>query len=222
MDLKIKSSTSTAVKICGITKVDQAMEIASLGANAIGVIGVKSSKRYLKKNLREGLFNEIKKNAPDVERVWVIANMSDTQIDEGILCNGSPSTIQLHGDESKERCHFLKNKYPNINIWKAIRISSPADLLSVKSYEDIVDALLIDAWNPNKLGGTGERIPIEWIDRKQFKVPLWIAGGISYEWANEIIDKVNPFGIDASSKLEIMPGIKDINKVKSLIQAVRN
>ena len=90
------------------------------------------------------------------------------------------------------------------------------------SYEKHTDALLLDAWSPMELGGTGQRLPLEWLQKTKFDLPWWLAGGISAEWIPEIFSKVSPFGIDASSRLEASPGIKNIQKVKDLIKAVKN
>ena len=219
--LTINSKYPKALKICGITKDSQAKIIASLGVNAIGVIGVKSSPRYVTEENRKIIFSSIKAISPNIQRVWVIANMSDSAIENGISKYGVPSTIQLHGQESQNRCENLRSKYPSINWWKAFRVKSPEDLTLVKSYENSVDALLLDSWSKNSLGGTGKRINREWIQNITFKIPWWLAGGISSKCIEEIFNSINPYGVDVSSKLETSPGIKDISKVKDLINIIR-
>ena len=104
----MNTKAPTAVKICGITQVKQALEIASIGVNAIGVIGVKSSPRFLQEVDRRKLFRELTQHAPGVARVWVIADLGVDEIIQGIEGIGSPSVIQLHGDESREKCITLK------------------------------------------------------------------------------------------------------------------
>ena len=78
------------------------------------------------------------------------------------------------------------------------------------------------AWDQNSLGGTGNRIPIELLINKTFKTPWILAGGISAEIIPEIFSKLRPDGIDASSRLEISPGIKDLEKVESLVRVIRD
>ena len=212
---------ATAVKICGVTTIDQAKQIADLGVNAIGLIGVKKSTRYVSASIRESIFNEIAIRNPLIERVWVVSDIKHSELDKGIKSKGSPSIIQLHGQESKEECKYIKTKYPHIKLWKALRVRGPEDFLLGKDYEQLIDALLLDSWSPKELGGTGKTIPIEWFSKVNFAVPWWLAGGISAECVNELIAKANPFGVDASSKLEISPGIKDINKVKDLLKALK-
>ena len=216
------TKTSTELKICGITQTDQALEIASLGVDALGVIGVKSSPRFLSESKRELLFQELIDSYPNTARVLVVANANDAEIEKAILSKGSPSIIQLHGSESKQRCLDLKQKYPQIKWWKALRIRSESDLDLIKDLEDFVDAILLDAWSDNQLGGTGKRLHIGWLQNIEIKVPWWLAGGISAEWIPEVLSTLNPFGLDASSKLEISPGIKDIRKVELLINAINS
>ena len=105
--------------------------------------------------------------------------------------------------------------------WKAIRLRSPEDLLRAKSYEEQVDALLLDAWAPIGLGGTGRQLPLEWLKKTNFNLPWWLAGGICAEWVPEVLNQTNPFGFDASSKIEISPGIKNMRLVNELINAVK-
>lgn len=215
------SPTSTAVKICGITKTNQAKAIAEYGVDAIGVIGVQGSPRYVAEDQRRKLFNEISNCDFPPERVWVIADMNDKQIERGLNGYGSPSIVQLHGKESPQRCRELNNRYPKTKWWKAIRIHTPSDLALALSYEGHIDALLLDAWSPNELGGTGNRIPIQWLQDAKFPIPWWLAGGISAEWIPEILRSIEPFGIDASSRLEVSPGIKDLQQVHALVEAVK-
>ena len=79
----------------------------------------------------------------------------------------------------------------------------------------------MDAWDDKSLGGTGNRVPIELLINKTFKSPWILAGGICPEIIPEIYSKLKPEGIDASTRLEISPGIKDIKKVESLVRKIR-
>ncbi len=222
MTVKTNFHQNTAIKICGLTKSNQALQIASLGVNAIGVVGVKSSPRFLEEDQRRRLFNELANKNPEVERVWVIADMNDYDLAKGLEGNGAPTIVQLHGEETAEKCNELKKAYSTIKWWKAIRVRNQKDLMNASEFNESIDAVLIDTWNNKALGGTGERIPIEWLIEANFEIPWWLAGGVSPEWIEDALEKLNPFGIDASSKLEISPGIKDINKVRSLIRSIRD
>ncbi len=218
---KSTSKKSTAIKICGITKISQARKIAQLRVNAIGVIGVKDSPRFVPEEECINIFNEVAKVSSSIERVFVIAN----ETLETIKCinnrSSPPSIIQLHGNESIDYCRELKNKFPTIKLWKAFRIKSINDLKIIDQYEKNIDAILLDAWDDKSLGGTGNRLPIELLINKVFKTPWILAGGISAEIIPEIFSKLRPDGIDASSRLEITPGIKDLEKVESLVRIIR-
>ena len=218
---KSSSKKSTAIKICGITKTSQARSIAELKINAIGVIGVKNSPRFVPEEECMKIFNEVEKVSSSIEKVLVIAN---AKLEEVKCINNRstpPSVIQLHGNESVDYCRELKNEFPRIKIWKAFRLKAINDLENISQYEKNIDAILIDAWDDKSLGGTGNRVPIELLLNKTFKAPWILAGGISAEIIPEIFSKLRPDGIDASSRLEISPGIKDIKKVASLVRKIR-
>ena len=218
---KSSSKKSTAIKICGITKTSQARSIAELKINAIGVIGVKNSPRFVPEEECMKIFNEVEKVSSSIEKVLVIAN---AKLEEVKCINNRstpPSVIQLHGNESVDYCRELKNEFPRIKIWKAFRLKAINDVENISQYEKNIDAILIDAWDDKSLGGTGNRVPIELLLNKTFKAPWILAGGISAEIIPEIFSKLRPDGIDASSRLEISPGIKDITKVASLVREIR-
>ena len=215
------SKKSTAIKICGITNTSQAKSIAQLNINAIGVIGVKKSPRFVQEEECIKIFNEVEKVSSSIERVLVIANEKVETIKYINNRSTSPSVIQLHGNESVEFCRELKNKFTTIKLWKAFRLKSIKDLENISQYEKYIDAILIDAWDEKSLGGTGNRVPLELLVNNTFKAPWILAGGISAEIIPEIFSKLRPDGIDASSRLEISPGIKDIKKVESLVREIR-
>ena len=218
---KSTSKKSTAIKICGITNTSQARSIAKLGINAIGVIGVKNSPRFVPETECIKIFREVEQVSSSIERVFVIANEKL----ETIKCikdrSTPPSVIQLHGDESVHYCSELRNVFPTINLWKAFRLKSINDLEKISQYEKYIDAILLDAWDENSLGGTGNRIPLKLLMNKKFNTPWILAGGISAEIIPDIFSKLRPDGIDASSQLEISPGIKDLEKIESLVRVIR-
>ena len=218
---KSLSKKSTAIKICGITKTSQAKSIAQLKINAIGVIGVENSPRFVKEEECIDIFNEVEKISSIIERVFVVANEKLEVIKHINNRSTPPSVIQLHGNESVDYCRKLKSEFPTIKLWKAFRIKSNNDLKIISQYEKYIDAILLDAWDESSLGGTGKRVPIELLVNKTFTVPWILAGGISPNIIPEIFSKLKPDGIDASSRLEISPGNKDIKKVESLIRQIR-
>ena len=218
---KSLSKESTAIKICGITKTSEAKSIAQLNINAIGVIGVKNSPRFVTEQDCIRIFNEVEKVSSSIDKVLVIANEKLETIQKIKNRSTPPSVIQLHGDETVDYCREMKNEFPAIKLWKAFRLKTINDLQNINQYEDNIDAVLIDAWDANSLGGTGNRVPLELLINTNFKTPWILAGGISAEIIPEIFSILRPDGIDASSRLEIAPGIKDLKKVESLVRKIR-
>ena len=214
-----------SLKICGLTDCDQACEIAAMGVHAIGVIGVPDTPRFVSPSQRRAIFQRLTQEHPLLKRVWVVADPSDEQLASAFSGEGQPSVVQLHGEESPQRCTELRRLYPGINWWKALRLRGEADLNGIDAYVASVDALLLDAWSPNQLGGTGHRLGPAWFERLETRIcsglPWWLAGGISAEWVPTLLNQVSPFGLDASSRLEHSPGVKDLRRVEALIEAVR-
>ena len=89
-------------------------------------------------------------------------------------------------------------------------------------FAPVVDALLLDAWVSSQLGGTGHRIPLEWLREFRCEQPWWLAGGINPERMASLQGAVNPHGFDASSGVEDAPGVKNLARVEALLRAVRH
>ena len=211
-----------AIKICGLKDLDQATAIASMGVNAIGVIGVEGTPRHLTEHLRREMFLNLATTHPCMKRVWGVADLEDGDLDTALAGEGVPSVVQLHGSESPERCRQLKQRHPQVQWWKALRLRQSEDLERLRPFSDAADALLLDAWTPSQLGGTGHRLPLEWLRDQTITGPWWLAGGISAEWVPTVLEHLSPNGLDASSRLEIRPGWKDLSKVRDLVEAVSN
>jgi len=209
----------TLVKICGITSVEQALQIANLGVDAIGVISVKESPRYVSPEKRKDIFKNLKNNFPHVKRVSVVKN-----IPLELICINSfnfENVIQLHGDENLSYCKRLRKKFPQIEIWKAFRIKDREDIKEIEFFSDFVDAVLLDSWNEKTYGGSGVRINPKYLEEINFNKPWILAGGISIDWLQQILNNIKPSGIDVSSSIESAPGIKDLNKTKKLLDLVK-
>lgn len=207
------------LKICGLRQPAQAAAIAELGVDAIGVIGVRGSPRWLAPELRPGLFAAVRAASPGCLGVLVCADPGDEE-----LATLEPSqghgVIQLHGRESPERCREIGRRF-GCAVWKAIRLRRPADRSRVDAYAGAVDAVLLDAWVPDQLGGTGQRIPVDWLQHWSPALPWWLAGGITARRAAALLEQLSPTGLDASSGVERAPGDKDLDRVRALLDVVR-
>jgi len=149
--------TSTLIKICGLTSEKQALQVAKLGANAIGIISVEESPRYISAEIKKNIFTTLERLYPKIERVSVVQNCPIDLIIKNFLGNPSETIIQLHGDEDIDYCKKIRKKIPNIGLWKAFRIKTEKDLDKIKPFEDHVDAILLDSWNEGTYGGSGKK-----------------------------------------------------------------
>ena len=205
------------VKICGITKVDQGLAIANLGATALGFICVEKSPRYIKPTEIKKIVKQVPSN---VDKIGVFANANSIAITD-LVAQTNLTGIQLHGDESPEFCQELRQSLPHIELIKALRIKTLESLAQVNSYLDCVDSLLLDAYHPQLLGGTGKTLNWEILQEFSPNIPWLLAGGLRAENVLLALSKLNPSGIDLSSGVERSPGDKDLDKVTQLFQRLR-
>ncbi|MBW4688224.1 MAG: phosphoribosylanthranilate isomerase [Komarekiella atlantica HA4396-MV6] len=202
------------VKICGITQPQQSVAIASLGATALGFICVPTSPRYVTTLQICAAVAQLPEN---IDRIGVFANASIPEISQTVVDSGLTG-VQLHGDESPEFCYKLRQYLVNVEIIKALRIRSLEHLDTAANYSKYIDTLLLDAYHPQQLGGTGQTL--DWTMLEQFSpsCPWFLAGGLTPDNIVEALSQVNPSGIDLSSGVERTPGDKDLDKVAKLFQ----
>ena len=203
------------VKICGITKPSQGEAIANLGATDLGFICVPASKRYVTPSEISAVVQNL---SISINRIGVFANSTLDNICQ-VVAQTNLTGVQLHGDESPEFCQQLRGSGPaGIEIIKAIRVKTSAALGMADRYVNIVDTLLLDAYHPDQLGGTGQ--PLEWASLQEFHPgsPWLLAGGLKPDNILEALKQVNPTGIDLSSGVERSPGDKDLTKVARLFE----
>lgn len=206
------------IKICGICQPDQGYAIAALGIKTLGFICVPSSPRYVTVNQVRQILEKLPLG---VETVGVFADASLETIEQVVLETGFTG-IQLHGNESPEFCRAVKQALPNREIIKALRIQSVESLQKAIAYYSVIDTLLLDAYHPQQLGGTGKTLP--WNDLKNFQPPCpWLlAGGLNPDNVLTALESLHPDGIDLSSGVERSPGDKDLEKVSQLLKTLKN
>jgi phosphoribosylanthranilate isomerase len=207
------------VKICGITQIEQGKAIVELGADSIGFICVPESPRYVSVDRLRAIADTL---PSETVKVGVFANHGVTEI-VAVVQQAHLSAIQLHGTESPEFCRQLRQAIrPEIELIKAFRLKSAASLGETSAYLNCVDTLLLDAYHPQMLGGTGHTI--DWQDLLQFKpaIPWLLAGGLTPDNISEALSRLQPDGIDLSSGVERSPGDKDLVKVAQLFEAINN
>ncbi|MDJ0730950.1 MAG: phosphoribosylanthranilate isomerase [Crocosphaera sp.] len=202
------------VKICGITQAEQGQAIANLGATALGFICVERSPRYIKSQQIQEIIQVL---PTTIDRIGVFANASLTDI-EAVLKIAQLTGIQLHGDETPQFCAQIKQLWPHLEIIKAFRIKTAESLLDIPQYREVIDTLLLDAYHPQQLGGTGKTLNWDILATFEPDRPWFLAGGLNPNNIVQALDNLTPDGIDLSSGVERSPGDKDINKVTQLFQ----
>ncbi len=200
------------IKICGITNIDQGRHIATCGATDLGFICVASSPRYLTLKRLEPIIAAL---GTVVNTVGVFADISVAAICE-IVTQTNLATVQLHGMESVEFCQELRQALPTAEIIKAWRVRNGSDLELIQTYAGIVDSLLLDAYHPHALGGTGQTLDWERLQSFQPSIPWLLAGGLNPENIGTALSQLNPDGIDLSSGVEISPGNKNLASIDRL------
>jgi len=202
----------TAIKICGITNIEDACFAAASGADAIGFIFHPPSPRYVTPEIVKGIIEEL---PYAVITVGVFVNLDCMEVKQIMdLCR--LDMIQLHGAESPAFCR----EFPRSQVIKAIALRSEDDLAQLRHYA--VKAMLVDAFDPQRHGGTGQRA--EWALAAKVKElhPLILAGGLSLANIQEAIKAVSPDAVDINSGVENTPGHKDHIKVKEIIELVHS
>lgn len=211
------------VKICGITDPYQGREIVRTGATALGFICVPASPRFVTPDRIAEIVTAVRTLEPErhTDHIGVFAN-TDLETIAATAKNGHLSGIQLHGDETPGFCRSLRAALPDIEIIKALRVRDRTDLAPsrLEPYINAIDALLLDAYHPDRLGGTG--LALDWNTLETFAParPWFLAGGLNPDNVGDALARLHPNGIDLSSGVERAPGDKDLAAVERLFSAL--
>jgi phosphoribosylanthranilate isomerase len=200
------------VKICGITRSEDAELAAALGAWAIGFNFWPGSKRRCDPAVAAGIARELRRK---VEPVGVFVNPT---LDEVVrVAEGVGLThVQLHGDEGPSFCTAVAER-TGARVIKALRIGSGADIRDAERFHTSFH--MFDAAAGSAYGGTGRTFDWALVEQRRSKVPLILSGGLTPENVAEGIAAVHPWGVDVASGVESAPGIKDPAKVEAFIAA---
>jgi phosphoribosylanthranilate isomerase len=203
------------IKICGLTRVEDALYAQQQGAFALGFIFYPPSKRFIPMNNAQTLLAELPAEAAPVG-VFVNQPEDMAQAVQSLPLKG----IQLHGDETPDDCRRLRGMFDGFII-KAFRIKNGADLDAIAAYEDVVDYILLDAAVDGAYGGTGQLADWDLARRAvDFKKPLILSGGITPDNIAAAARAVRPFAVDLAGGVESAPGVKSHDKIKQLFDAV--
>jgi phosphoribosylanthranilate isomerase len=229
------------IKICGITRKQDALLASELGAWAAGFIFVKNTPRYIMpeaateiiQELTEGLENELSHSEKQssssglhsrfaIEKIGVFADASLEEI-KNIAEKTGITKIQLHGQETPEYCKNLGN-LTGKEIIKAIRIKSKDDLNILRDYKGKASFILLDSYSENKLGGTGK--VFDWEIAKiatEQEIPIILAGGLNSDNIKQAYEIVKPYAFDISSGVEAdcEQRINDPEKLEKLFSVIK-
>lgn len=201
----------TRVKICGITRLEDAQAAVAAGADAIGLVFHAKSPRAVSIELASGLAAAM---PPFVTVVGLFVDEAPDLVRE-VLERVGLSLLQFHGAETPEHCRSFARPY-----LKAIRMRDDVDLRAEESrYGDAV-GLLLDSFDARSPGGSGRPFDWERIPARRAK-PLVLAGGLTPENVGGAIRRVHPDAVDVTSGVEATKGVKDASKIAAFMQAVR-
>lgn len=200
------------VKICGITRIADGLAAVEAGADAIGLVFYGPSPRAVSIAAAASIVAAL---PPFVTTVGLFVDPERGFVDE-VLASVPLSLLQFHGDEDEAFCRQFGRPWI-----KAIRMAPGVDVAATMAAFPGACGVLLDAWHPDKPGGTGQSF--EWSEfPQQARVPLVLAGGLTPLNVAEAIRTTRPYAVDVSGGVESSRGIKDAALIQSFMAGVRS
>jgi len=201
----------TRIKICGITRVEDACAATESGADAVGLVFFRASPRAVSLERATAIASAI---PPFVSIVALFVDESATTI-QSVLDALPIDVIQFHGDESPDFCRQFGRPWI-----KALRIRPELDVPAACSQYRGARAVLLDTWQEGLPGGTGKSF--DWrLAAGALPLPVVVAGGLRADNVGDAIHALQPAAVDVSGGVESSPGVKDSRKIQQFIAAVR-
>ncbi|WP_415755816.1 phosphoribosylanthranilate isomerase [Pseudomonas leptonychotis] len=198
-------------KICGITRVEDALAAVEAGADAIGLVFYAKSPRAVTVQQARSIINAL---PPFVTTVGLFVDASRCELGE--MLDAVPlDLLQFHGDESPESCEGYHRPYI-----KALRVKPGDDIAAQVALYKNASGVLLDTYVPGIPGGTGEAFDWSLVPEGLSK-SIILAGGLTAENVAQAIARVRPYAVDVSGGVEAAKGIKDAQKIRAFMQAVR-
>lgn len=203
---------ATAVKICGITRPEDALAAARAGAHAIGVVFYPPSPRYVTPARAADILRAL---PPFITTVALFVDAPAEEV-RGVLAEAPAALLQFHGAENPGFCRQFRRPYV-----KAVRMKQGVDLLQyAQEYHD-AKALLLDNYVEGLHGGSG--VAFDWsLIPRGLPLPVILSGGLTPENVMDAVRRVRPSAVDVSSGVESAKGVKDAAKIAAFIKGVRN
>lgn len=200
----------TRVKICGITRKQDVIAAAQAGADAIGFVFYEPSPRYVSPAQAAELVPVV---PAFVSATGLFVNPDEAFVRQVLSCVPL-DLLQFHGDESPEFCSQF-----GLRWIKAVRVRQSADIEAAFERYRGASGLLVDAWDPEKYGGTGQSF--NWAMIPEIRpMPLILAGGLASDNVSRAVAQVRPWAVDVSGGVESSKGIKDVAKITDFINEV--
>jgi len=201
----------TRIKICGITRVEDALTAAAMGADAIGLVFYAKSPRHVSIEAAAEICAVL---PPFVTTVGLFVDAGADLIGD-VVAQVPIDLLQFHGAETVAECECPGRPYI-----KALRVRSGDDLRArVEDYPS-ARGILLDTYRPGVPGGTGE--VFDWSQvPSDLKTPIILAGGLSAANVRSAVERLRPWAVDVSGGVESAPGIKDAERIEGFVEAVR-
>ena len=219
--MSTQSSTITAIKFCGFTNAEQLKVAVDLGVDALGFVLYDKSPRAVTAEQAAKLAKTV---PPFVTIVALVVNMPESEL--VALAQVMPfDVIQFHGDESAQQCQQLATRVSK-RWMKALRVTDDdTQATLIAKIQQLKDAgacsVLLDAYHPDKFGGTGERFDWDKIP-KNSPLPIILAGGLTADNVGDAITQTGVYGVDVSGGIERAKGVKSLEKMTGFLAKVRN
>ncbi len=200
----------TRVKICGFTRIEEAVYAAHQGVDAIGLVFYPPSPRHVEIEQAIRIVNAL---PAFTSVVALFVNEQEARIRE-VLARVPIDCLQFHGDEPAKACRIYDKRYI-----KAVSMREGIDIEALAQHYHDAAGLLLDAFHPDAKGGTGSQFDWAMIP-KSCTLPIILAGGLDETNAKQAVHAVRPYALDVSSGVETAKGIKDSLKIAAFIKQV--
>lgn len=199
------------IKICGITRVEDALAAAAAGADAIGLVFYAPSPRAVSAEQARQIISAL---PPFVTSVGLFVNASAQEV-RAVLAEVPLDVLQFHGDEPADFCKQFGRPY-----LKALRVRAGDDLNALAAQWPEASGILLDSYKAGVPGGTGEIFDWSLIPTER-SWPLVLAGGLAADNVADAITRAAPWAVDVSGGVEQAKGIKDADKINSFVREVK-
>lgn len=205
------------IKMCGVTRLVDALVAVEAGVDALGFIFHPKSPRNIDPEQVRLIIEEL---PPFIDTVGVFVDKNRNEVEE-IVQYCRLNYAQLHGEENPKYCERLVRFAAPCQVLKAFRVNSSLTAADVEPYDPYVRGYLLDTFHGQMAGGTGETFDWSLIEKLRLKRPLLLAGGLNADNILEALTSVQPYGVDVNSGVEQKPGIKDHALIEKFIGQIR-